>query len=250
MSKLITQITAIFIIGTVGGIFADQILWPYFIERPLFLEYRLDQPPVYINETKEIIIQENTALEGAIEKVEKTVIGVRTKKKSGKILEGSGLIVTSDGLAVTLAELVPQGSTPAFYIKEGHDDSFKKVSGKIIRRDLKTNLAEIKIEATDLSTTGFADLEKIKLGQRIFLMGTEFREKKSAQSILPNSFVNQGIISSFNQESIETNIFEKNNILGSPLFDIEGHALGLNTTDSEGRITAIPITIIKTFLGF
>lgn len=250
MSKLIFQIILIFIIGTVGGIFADQILWPYFIERPLFLEYRLDQAPVYITEIKEIIIQENTALEKAVEKVERTVIGVKTKKKSGKILEGSGLIVTSDGLAVTLAELVPQGSTSTFYIQEGHDGSFKKISGKVIKRDLENNLAEIKIEAANLTTTGFADLDKIKLGQRIFLIGIEFAEKKSNKSILPNNFVNQGIISSFNQESIATNVFEKNNVSGSPLFDIEGHVLGLNILDSENRIITIPITKIKTFLGF
>ncbi len=248
MSKLAFQIILIFIIGTVGGIFADQILWPYFIERPLFLEYRLDQPPVYINEIREIIIQENTALEIAIEKVEKTAISIKTKKKSGKILYGSGLVVTSDGLAVTLAELVPLGSTFNFYIKEGSD--FKKVNGQVIKRDLKNNLGLIKIEKTDLDTTGFADLEKIKLGQRIFLIGTEFEAKQSASMLLPKSFVNQGIISSFNQELIATNIFEKNNILGSPLFDIEGNALGLNTLDSENRIITIPITKIKTFLGF
>ncbi|MCK4454197.1 serine protease [Candidatus Parcubacteria bacterium] len=248
MSKNILSIIAIFIIGTVGGIFADQILWPYFIERPLFLEYRLEQAPVYITEIRETVIQENTALENAIEKVEKTVINIRTEKKSGKVLNGSGLVVTSDGLAVTLAELVPQGSTFNFYIKEGSD--FKKVKGQVIKRDLENNLGLIKIEAADLTATGFADLDKIKLGQRIFLISTEFSEKKSAQSILPKSFVNQGIISSFNQESITTNIFEKNNVLGSPLFDIEANVLGINTLDSENRIITIPITKIKTFLGF
>jgi len=247
MLKKISSIIVIFIIGTVGGIFADQILWPYFIERPLFLEYRLDQTPVYINETKEITIQENIALENAVEKVEKTVIGIRTEKTSGKILEGSGLIITSDGLIVTLAELVPQGLTTTFYIKG--DSNFKKVKGQVIKRDLENNLAEIKIEATNLTTTGFADLERIKLGQRVFLKGVKFEEKTS-KSIFSESFVNQGIISSFNKDIIATNIFEKNNISGSPLFDIEANALGLNTLDSEDRIITIPITKIKTFLGF
>jgi len=110
MSKNILKIVAFFIIGTVGGIFADQILWPYFIEKPLFYQYRLEQSPVYVTERKEVTIQENTALKEAIEKVEKTVVGVRTQTKEEKILEGSGLIVTSDGLIVTLAELVPPGS--------------------------------------------------------------------------------------------------------------------------------------------
>ena len=117
MSKNILKIVGFFVIGMVGGIFADQIFWPYFIERPLFHEYRLEQSPVYVTERKEVTIQENTALREAIEKVEKTVVGVKTQTKAGKLLEGSGLIVTSDGLVVTLAELVLRARTFLFLLR-------------------------------------------------------------------------------------------------------------------------------------
>ncbi len=247
MSKFIFQIVIIFIVGTIGGIFADQILWPYFIERPLFLEYRLNQSPVYVNETKEIYIQENTALELAMEKIDKTILAIKTTKKNGKILEGSGIIVTSDGLAVTLAEIVPEGAEYAFYIKEGTNGSFKKTQGKIIKRDLENNLAEIKLEAENLNNPGYADLGKLKLGRRIFVLGAEF-------DILPILFVNQGIVSEISQGLIETNIFETKKFLGSPLFDIEGGLIGLNTLDSEedsqNRIITIPVSKIQTFLAF
>jgi len=238
MRKTLFQILAIFILGIFGGIFADQILWPYFIERPLFYQYRLEQSPVYVTEKKETIIQENTALKNAIEKVEKTVIGVKTKTKTGKILEGSGLIVTSDGLIVTLADLVPQGSTFSFFV-EG-----KAVSFQILKRDLKENLALVKIEKTNLATCSFADFEKLKLGERIFLVGVIF-EKEEIKNI-----VDEGIVKSFDENKIETNIFEKENLSGSPLFDIEGNVLGLNQIDSEGKIISIPVPKIKTFTGF
>ena len=81
MSKKLLIIIGVFIVGIVGGIFADQILWPYFVEKPLFYEYGLEKNPVYLTETKQIYIQENTALVDAIEKVEKTVIGIKTKTK-------------------------------------------------------------------------------------------------------------------------------------------------------------------------
>jgi len=84
MLKNIFKILAIFIIGMVGGIFADQIFWPYFVERPLFYQYRLEQSPVYVTERKEVYIQENVVLKNAIEKVEKVVVGVRTETKAGK----------------------------------------------------------------------------------------------------------------------------------------------------------------------
>ena len=176
MLKNIFKIIGIFIIGIVGGIFADQILWPYFIERPLFHQYRLEQSPVYVTERKEITIQENVALKNAIEKVEKVVVGVRTETKAEKILEGSGLIITSDGLMVTLAELVPQGSNFSFFI----DGAPHQINGggQILKRDLKENLALIKIEEENLPTLSFADLEKMKLGERVFLVGVIFDKEE------------------------------------------------------------------------
>jgi len=235
--KNIFKILAIFILGICGGIFADQILWPYFIERPLFYQYRLEQSPVYVTEKKEITIQENVALQNAVEKVEKVVVGVQTKTGLGQSLEGSGLIITSDGLLVTLADLVPQGSTFSFFV-DGQAIHFQ-----ILKRDLKENLALVKIEKTNLPTVGFGDLGKIKLGERVFLVGV-------IQSPNWGWTVNEGIIKSFDAELIETNIFEKSAISGSPLFDIEGNVLGLNEIDKEGQVSAIPITKIREFTGF
>ncbi|MDI6591862.1 MAG: S1C family serine protease [Patescibacteria group bacterium] len=238
MVKNVFKILGIFILGIGGGIFADQILWPYFVERPLFYQYGLEKTPVCVTERKEIIIQENTTLESAVEKVEKAVVGMKTKTKAGKILEGSGLIVTSDGLVVTLAELVPQGSDFSFYLND------KIASYQILKRDLKNNLALIKLEEKNLPTIGFADFEKIKLGERVFLVGIVFEKAK------PQKIVNEGIVKSFNEDFIKTNIFEKYYLSGSPLFNIEGEVLGLNNIDSEGEVITIPIDKIKKFLGF
>ncbi len=237
MFKNIFKILAVFVIGAIGGIFADQILWPYFIERPLFYEYRLEQAPVYVTERKEIIIQENTALTEAVEKVGKAVIGVKAKTKRGEILEGSGLIISSDGLIVSLAELLPLGSDFSFFI-DG-----KQVPFQIIKRDPKQNLVLIKVEEQGLSTISFADLEKIKLGERVFLVGKSRPQNK-------NWMVNEGIIKTFNKNYIQTNIFEKTVLNGSSLFNIKGEVLGLNIISSVGEVNTIPISKIKSFAGF
>lgn len=241
MFKKILKILGFFAVGMIGGIFAEQVLWPYFVERPFLNQYGLEQP-VYVTERKEVYIQENTALENAIEKVGKMVIGVKTKTAEEKVLEGSGLIVTSDGLAVTLAELVPQGANFGFFV-EG-----KPVSYQILKRDLKNNLALIKIGETNLPTASFADLTKIKLGERVFLVGNIF-ETATTTGYKLTSFADEGIIQSFDEDSIATNIFSQNLISGSPLFDIEGAVLGINTIDNEGKITSIPVSKIKTFIG-
>ena len=226
MKKTIFKILVIFIIGIAGGIFANQVLWPYFVERP-----------VYVTEREEIIIQENTALKIAIEKVEKTVVGIETKTKED-IFNGSGLILTSDGLIVTLAELVPKGGSSSLFL-DGQLTPFK-----ILKRDLNNNLALIKVEKDNLPTVGFAPFEKIKLGERVLLVGSVFEDGKVSKE------VNEGIVKRFDNDSIRTNIFETASLAGSPLFNIEGEVLGLNTVDFWGRVTAIPVTKIRTFAGF
>ena len=238
MFKNVGKIIIVFVIGIIGGIFADQILWPYFIERPLFFEYRLEQNPVYQTIEKNIFIQENKALRDAVERSEKTIVGVRTQTATGIFLEGSGLIISSDGLVVTLAELLPQNSDFSFYI-DGN-----KVKFQVLKRDLLENLALIQLEEKNQPTCGFFDLNKLKLGERVFLIGTIFEKG------IPQKTVNEGIVKSFNKDSIETNIFENYTLAGSPLFNIEGEVLGLNTIDKEGRVSAIPISKIKEFAGF
>lgn len=242
MGKNIFQILAIFIIGMVGGIFADQLFWPYFVERPFFYQYRLEQNPIYVTEKKEIHIQENVALKNAIEKTEKMVVDVRSQPKTGKILEGMGVILSSDGLVVTLAELVPAGAeTTLFWEGEQYKIG---TENKILKRDRTKNLALLKIEKKNLSTAGFADLTKIKIGERVFLSGVIF-EKGALKKM-----ANEGIIKSFDENYIQTNIFEKYTISGSPLFDIEANLVGLNIIDKEGKVSAIPVSKIKTFAGF
>jgi len=242
MIKTIFKIVAVLVLGAIGGLLFQIFVLPYLIANPYFEKFQFvknfKEREVIINPKEEIFIQENVALEKAIEKVEKTIVGIQTKTRQGKTLEGSGLIVTSDGLVVTFADLVPVGSSFSFFIEK------EETQFRILKRDLKYNLALIKLEKTNLLTCSFADPEKTKLGQRVFLIGIIF------EKAVPSKIVNEGIIKSFGEDFIKTNIFEKKILKGSPLFDIEGNVLGLNTIDSEGKVIAVPIEKIKTFTGF
>ena len=242
MIKSILKIVAILLLGAIGGLFFQIFVLPYLLANPYFEKFQFvknfKEKEVIVYPKEEIFIQENIALERAIEKVEKTIIGIQTKTKQGKTIEGSGLVITSDGLVVTFADLVPAGSSFNFFV-EG-----EKAQSQILKRDLEKNLALIKLEKTNLLTCSFADPEKTKLGQRVFLIGIIF------EKAVPSKIVNEGIIKSFGKDLIKTNIFEKKVLNGSPLFDIEGNLLGLNAIDSEGKVIAVPIEKIKTFAGF
>jgi S1-C subfamily serine protease len=245
MLKSVLKILGFFIVGMVGGIFAEEILWPYFVERPLFYQYKLEKPPIYITEIKELRIEKGKTFREAfgevfkepVEKVEKTVVGIETKTKTGKTKRGSGFILTADGLVVTLADLIPENGKVSV-IFEG-----EKVPFQVLKKDPKTSLALIKIERGNLPTTAFSDFGKIKLGKKVFLIGVSFEEGKFKK------FFDEGIIKSFDENKIETNIQPSKEILGTPLFDIEGNLLGINYLSKEGNIISIPVTHIRSFAG-
>ena len=237
MRKGLFYLLLIFIFGMAGGIFADQIFWPYFINRPLFEKYNLEQPPVYVTERKEVVIQENTALQEAVDQVSRTVVGVRTKLKGGGVLEGSALVVTNDGLIVTLSSLIPSGESPGFFI-DGRPQAFQ-----VLRRDAQADLVLVKLEANDLNTTGWADFAKLKLGQRVFLIS--YRGVGSSYQ----KSVNEGVVKSFDEDQIQTNLVEKSGAAGSPLFNIEGNLVGLVSSGSTGPVEAVPVSKIKTLVG-
>lgn len=243
MRSSILRSLLIFVLGIAGGIFGSQILWPLLVERPLFYQYNLEQIPMYINERKEIVVQENTALVQGIAQGKKNIIGIRTITSEGKIFWGSGLVLTSDGFIVTLNELLPKGAEISF-VFDG-----EKLPYEVLKRDPESNLALVLLKKSGLSAAGFVNLsDELKLGQRVFFVA--YVERKDEKGFSSDFAASEGIVRRVGEKFIETDIFEENFVRGSPLFTVDGKVIGLNTVDRTGRVIAIPNTIIRQFTGF
>ncbi len=238
MLRNLAKIVAVFIFGVAGGIFADQILWPYFIERPLFYEYRLEQRPVEVVEQKEIIIQENEALQQVVPEVEKSLVAVESVSGLGSKLRGSGVVVTADGLVVTLAELVPAGGNFSFSVEK------EKSAYQILKKDSDNNLALIKLERDDLAPVKFAEFGSLRFGQRVFFIANVVLEKGYER------LVNEGIIKNYGEKIVQTSIQEEESVKGSPLFNIKGGLVGITLSNGKGSLKALSIKEIKEFTGF
>ena len=230
MYKKILKILLVFLFGSLGGVWAQASLLPYLIGSSFF------DGEVVINPVQTIIVRENIALTEAIARVEKTIVGVRAKTADGKILEGTGLAVTSDGLIVTLADLVPPGSDFYFYV-DGEWPTWQ-----ILKRDTKNNLALVKVGKGGLATAGFANLEKTEIGERVFLLGA------MRVATTTKVFANEGIVSYFGQDTVVTDILERK-AAGSPLFNISGEVIGISAIDAAGRVSAVPVSIVRSFIG-
>lgn len=235
--KKIPVMIVVFLGGIAGGIFADQILWPYFVERPLFYEFRLEQAPINITQKQEIVVKENTALQNATEKVQKSIVGIRSVMGT-KTQETTGVIVTSDGLVLALNSSVPQSGDFKVF------GNGKIINFKILKRDSKVNLVLLKIEDSSFQSVGFAEYGSLRYGERVFMSGVTF----SANDLLHS--VNEGAIKTYNESIIKTNIVEDSKLTGSPMFDIDANMVGMSLVDSNGNVSAISIKTIKDFVGF
>ncbi len=225
------------IFGIAGGFISLKLFSHNYIEEYLLRADTSDLIPIEVTEIREITIKENESFVNMIEKNERAIVGIKTETKSG-LIYGSGLIISSDGLLITLNQIVPFGGKFNFLING------QEIPYEVIKRDNVKNLALIKLNETNLPTIDFKNLNDLKIGEKIFIIGKIFDEKNEIKKS-----VNEGVVKRFDSH-IRTNIFEEKKLLGSTLFDIDGKVLGLSLIDQKGEIYAIPISEMKEFGGF
>jgi len=230
MRKKIINIVLIFIIGGLGGILADQFLVPYLSN---------GNRTTIINPTKEITIVESTAVEEAIEKIKPCLVAIQAFENKKLLSQNTGFILTSDGLLITSGDSVSLKASQYLVYRNGHS-----IAAKFIKKDLEDNLALFQIEDDNLPVVPLADLEDLKLGERVILIGAELKGSQL------NKFVNLGIIRSINDQTLTLNIFEENKLAnGSPLINIKGQVIGLNLVDTKGLLKTIPADKLREFVG-
>jgi len=230
MRKKIINIVLILIIGGLGGILADQFLVPYLSN---------GNRTTIINPTKEITIVESTAVEEAIEKIKPCLVAIQAFENKKLLSQNTGFILTSDGLLITSGDSVSLKASQYLVYRNGHS-----IAAKFIKKDLEDNLALFQIEDDNLPVVPLADLEDLKLGERVILIGAELKGSQL------NKFVNLGIIRSINDQTLTLNIFEENKLAnGSPLINIKGQVIGLNLVDTKGLLKTIPADKLREFVG-
>lgn len=239
MLKQLLKILAILFLGLIGGMLWQTIILSYLAEDPRFqgVWFVQDhiQKQVNLYPRQQITILENEALVNAVEKAEKSIVSIEVGAARETAVKGSGLVLTVDGLIVTLADIVPKGSAFSLWI-DGEKYAFD-----IQKRDIQQNLVLIKIQASGLAASGFADIGAIKKGQRVFLIGSLFSAER------PRRLVDEGIIKYVDNNFIYTNFLGEKTPIPSALFDIEANVIGLNMLGFDNQVITIPISRIQDF---
>lgn len=163
---------------------------------------------------------------------------------------GSGVIVSKDGYIVTNNHVINQADEIIIDIPS---QSHKEYKATIVGTDSRSDLAILKIEASDLPSIVIGDSDKIEIGDVVLAIGNPFGLGQT---------VTQGIVSalgrSLNREAyedfIQTDASINQGNSGGALVDAEGRLIGINTaigSPTGGNVGigfAVPINLVRSVM--
>ena len=162
---------------------------------------------------------------------------------------GSGVIISSDGLIVTNNHVIDEADEISVVLNDKRE--FK---GKLLGTDPSTDIALIKITASNLPILKFSNSDNLKLGEWVLAVGNPFNL---------TSTVTAGIVSAksrdigINQDQMRIESFIQTDAAVNPgnsggaLVNIRGELVGINTAIASqtgsysGYSFAIPANIVQ-----
>ena len=181
-----------------------------------------------------------------------SVVSITASAQSGKS-SGTGIVLSADGYLITNHHVIENAQVIA---AQTSDD--RQFQASIIGSDEASDLAVLKVDATDLQPAEFGDSGKLAVGDRVVAIG----DPLGAQL---RGTMTSGIVSAINGDLevndrtmtlIQTDAALNNGNSGGPLINCYGQVIGINTmklrsyysTTAEGLGFAIPMAVAKPIL--
>ncbi|MEP7207963.1 MAG: DegQ family serine endoprotease [Casimicrobiaceae bacterium] len=156
---------------------------------------------------------------------------------------GSGFVISTDGYVITNAHVVDSADEVTVRLTDRRE--FK---AKVVGADKRTDVALLKIEATNLPKVSIGDPEKSKVGEWVVAIGKPFGLENTMTA---------GILSAKGRDLPQENLipFLQTDVAinpgnsGGPLFNLKGEVIGINSLIFSrsggymGLSFAIPIDI-------
>jgi serine protease Do len=165
---------------------------------------------------------------------------------------GSGVIVSSDGTILTNNHVI-DGATD---IKVFLNDK-REFQAKLIGTDPKTDIAVLKIDASNLPTLPLGDSNQLQVGDLIFAIGDPFGVGETATMGIVSATGRGGFGIESYENFIQTDAAINPGNSGGAMIDIHGNLVGINTAilshgggmggegGNEGVGFAIPVSMAK-----
>ena len=161
---------------------------------------------------------------------------------------GSGVIVTPDGTILTNNHVI-DGATD---IKVDLSDK-REFQAKLVGTDAKTDIAVLKINATDLPTLPIGDSSRLQVGDVVFAIGEPYGLGGTATMGIVSATGRAlgGVIETY-EDFIQTDAAINPGNSGGAMIDLHGDLIGINTAilaenggGNQGIGFAIPINMAR-----
>ena len=157
--------------------------------------------------------------------------------------QGSGFIISSDGLILTNAHVVREAKEVTVKLSDR-----REYSAKVLGTDTTTDIAVLRIAASNLPVVRLGDSRKLEVGDPVMAIGSPYGFEQTATS---------GIVSAKGRSLpgdavvpfIQTDAAVNPGNSGGPLFDASGAVIGVNSQiysqsgGFQGLSFAIPIDV-------
>jgi len=169
---------------------------------------------------------------------------VMSGKNGNPIAQGSGFIVSKDGLIVTNYHVIAEGTSAVVKLPDG---AFYLVDG-VLAFDKARDIAVIKAHGEKFRTLALGDSDRVQVGQEVVAIGNPL----SLESTVSNGIVSS--IRSIDEKGgkyLQITAPISPGSSGGPLFNMEGQVVGVTTMYIKGGENlnfAIPINDAKPLL--
>ena len=158
---------------------------------------------------------------------------------------GSGVIVSSDGYIVTNNHVVREADEINVTLSDN-----RTLEAEVIGTDAKTDLAVLKIDASDLLPAPLGDSEAAEVGEWVLAIGSPFGLEQTVTAGIISAKGRHMDIADY-EDFIQTDAAINPGNSGGPLVDLKGQVIGINTAIASRTGTymgvgfAIPSSMVR-----
>ncbi len=162
---------------------------------------------------------------------------------------GSGFIFRSDGYILTNEHVIQGAEQIKITLKDG-----RKFDGKVVGSDPLTDIAIIKVNATDLPTLPLGDSDLARVGEWVIAIGNPYGLSHTVTVGVLSAKgrpIYSGDAGREYENFLQTDAAINPGNSGGPLLNIKGEVIGINTAIlpfAQGVGFAIPINMAKNLL--
>ncbi len=209
---------------------------------------------------QQLIVQESSAVVDVAKKVSPSVVSITSKAVTTSFFgrsqasegQGTGIILTSDGLILTNNHVISGSQSLTVFTSNG-----KQYPATVVAADPNNDYAFIRIKTSGLTAAKLGDSASVQIGQHVIAIGNALGQFQNT--------VTDGIISGKGRpvtasdsgsgdgaENLQ-NLFQTDAAInpgnsGGPLVDLNGSVIGMNTAvagNAQNIGFAIPVDEIK-----